>query len=121
MKVKLEHNEFELSVLELRYDSVSAPAPNALQKNTIEFERLPGLDHDHPLLTVNQEVSFGEGDARATVKANWGVVHDETEIEHLTGDLDEEIGEELHEKEDHKHGLILLGIVTDKGGLKIEE
>ena len=47
--------------------------------------------------------------------------HDETKIEHLTGDFDEQIRERLSEKAERKHGLVLLRIVTDNGLLKIEE
>lgn len=118
MRVKVEHEEFKFSIIDLRYDGGSKP--RALQQNKIEFERLVGLSHDHPRLRVNQEVSLGEGDTRTTVKATWGVLHDETKIEHLTGDFDEQIGERLREKEERKSGLILLRIVTDNGLLKIE-
>jgi hypothetical protein len=143
MKVKREPDEFEFSVMELRYnDSREAKRP---QRNTIEFERLIGRSHDHPLLAVEQEVSFGVGSNRCTVIATYDVLHDETEIERLradrtgegkasedqTGDkqrsgeksgAETEICKQENDKGDpEQRGLILLRIVTDKGRLKLEE
>jgi hypothetical protein len=134
MKVKCEPDEYELSVMELRYDpdpqQHHETKPQKPQRNTIEFERLMGRGLDHPLLCVTQEVSFGEGDGRSTVEATWDVLHDEPEIEHSTGDCncgqDREgkrasSDQQGEENDPEQRGLILLRIVTDKGRLKLEE
>jgi len=143
MKVKCEHDEFEFSVTDLRYND--GKKPHKPQRNTIEFERLIGRSLDHPLLAVEQEVSFGEGGARNTVEATYDVLHDESEIEYLTGGCksntkagegQKDEGQQSDEKNGDKRksdrqkgdkndpeqrGLILLRIVTDKGRLKLEE
>ena len=143
MRVKCEHDEFEFSVTELRYNE--ANEPHTPQRNTIEFERVVGRGLDHPLLAVEQEVSFGEGDARFTVEATYDVFHDESEIEYLTGGCErtvkigegeknkvQQIGKNVgdgnnsskekgDENDPQQRGLILLRIVTDKGQLKLEE
>jgi hypothetical protein len=102
-----------------------------------------GRGLDHPLLAVEQEVSLGEGDARSTVEATYDVLHDESEIEYLTGgyksttnvgegqkDQGQQSGHDIggknksSEQQDddpEQRGLILLRIVTDKGRLKLEE
>jgi hypothetical protein len=141
MKVKCEHDEFEFSVTELRYNEArEAYTP---QRNTIEFERVVGRGLDHPLLFVEQEVSFGEGDSRRTVEATYDVYHDESEIEHVPGgygctvaedqkgqtqQIEEDIGDgsktgeqKSDENDPEQRGLILLRIVTDKGRLKLEQ
>jgi hypothetical protein len=143
MKVKCEHDEFEFSITELRYNE--ANEPHTPQRNTIEFERVVGRGLDHPLLAVEQEVSFGEGDARMTVEATYDVFHDESEIEYLIAGCErtvkiagvqknklQQIGKYISdgnkggerkgdENDPEQHGLILLRIVTDKGQLKLEE
>jgi hypothetical protein len=134
MKLKCGHDEFEFSVIDLRYSEETKPddrtKPHKPQRNTIEFERLMGRGLDHPLLAVTQEVRFGEGDARTTVEAIWDVVHDEAEIEHLMGDYrcGPDYGGRSNNSEHHgdkndpeQRGLILLRVVTDKGRLKLEE
>jgi hypothetical protein len=133
MMVKCEHDEFEFSVTELRYNE--ANEPHKPQRNTIEFERLVGRSVDHPLLAVEQEVSFGKGDARRTVEATYDVMHDESEIEYLTGgcksgakkgevEKEEERQSDLEngaQNDPEQRGLILLRIVTYKGRLELEE
>jgi hypothetical protein len=141
MKVKCEDDEYEFSVTDLRYNHDQKH--DKPQRNTIEFERVVGRGLDHPLLAVEQEVSLGEGDARSTVEATYDVLHDESEIEYLTGgyksttnvgegqkDQGQQSGHDIggknksSEQQDddpEQRGLILLRIVTDKGRLKLEE
>jgi hypothetical protein len=97
------------------------------------------------VLAVEQEVSLGEGDTRSTVEATYDVLHDESEIEYLTGgcksstkpgegqrdeglprderNLDATKNNQRNgDKNDpEQRGLILLSIVTDKGRLNIEQ
>ena len=138
MKVKCEDDEFEFSVTDLRYNHDEKH--DKPQRNTIEFERVVGRGLDHPLLAVEQEVSFGEGDARSTVEATYDVLHDESEIEYVTGGCtsytkpsegqeDEGLpsnetkndGQNGAKNDPEQRGLILLNIVTDKGRLNVEQ
>jgi hypothetical protein len=143
MKVKCEDDEFEFSVTDLRYNHDEKH--HKPQRNTIEFERVVGRGLDHPLLAVEQEVSLGEGDARSTVEATYDVLHDESEIEYLTGGCkaNTKPGEGQREKglrsdetnpdetkndeqsgdknDPEQRGLILLSVVTDKGRLNVEQ
>jgi hypothetical protein len=91
---------------------------------------------------------LGEGDARSTVEATYDVLHDESEIEYLTGGCksttnmgedqkekgqqrgqhiggrnksSEQQGDKIDKIDPEQRGLILLRIVTDKGRLKLEE
>lgn len=143
MKVKCKYDEFEFSITDLRYNDGTKPYKP--QRNTIGFERLIGRSLDHPLLAVKQEVSFGEGHARSTVEATYDVLHDESEIEHLTGgcksatktdeyqeDKGQQSGQDnggrsksseryVDKNDPEQRGLILLRIVTARGRLKVEE
>jgi hypothetical protein len=101
-----------------------------------------GRGLNHPLLAVEQEVSFGEGDMRRTVEASYNVLNDESEIEYLTGDCKCGDGGGTNEgtpkrdgsgekggsgkgdsagKDPELRGLILLRVVTDKGRLLLEQ
>jgi hypothetical protein len=98
------------------------------QRNTINFERLMGRSQDHPLLAVEQVVSLGEGAGRRTVAATYDVLHDESEIAHVTRDCgssgtsdDELEGKGGDRNDSEQRGLILLHIVTDKGQLKLKQ
>ena len=143
MKVKCEDDEFEFSVTDLRYNHDEKH--HKPQRNTIEFERVVGRGLDHPLLAVEQEVSLGESDTRRTVEATYDVLHDESEIEYLTGgcksntkpgeaqkgeglpsderntDETKSDGQNGDKNDPEQRGLILLSIVTDKGRLKLEQ
>ncbi|HEX4961634.1 MAG TPA: hypothetical protein VF173_12395 [Thermoanaerobaculia bacterium] len=134
MKVKCEPDEYELSVMGIRYNEdptrCEQTKPHKPQRNTIEFERLIGRGLDHPLLGVTQEVSFGEGTTRGTVEATWDVLHDEPEIQHWTGDCNcgqprgdrgKSSDQQEEENDPEQRGLILLRVVTDRGRLKLEE
>jgi hypothetical protein len=140
MKVKCEPDELEFNIIALRYnDEKESRQP---QRNTIEFERVIGRGLNRPLLSVEQEVSFGEGDARTTVEASYDVLDDESEIEHLTGDCKCGEGGGTNEgttqgngrgakkssgkgdgsdNDPEQRGLILLRVVTDKGRLSVEQ
>jgi len=92
------------------------------------FERLMGRSQDHPLLAVEQVVSLGEGAGGRTVAATYDVLHDESEIAHVTRDCgssstsdDELEGKGGDRNDSEQRGLILLHIVTDKGQLKLKE
>ena len=43
-----------------------------------------GRSQDRPLLAAQQEVSLGEGTGRRTVEVTYDVLHDESEIAHVT-------------------------------------
>lgn len=140
MKVKCKADEYEISVTDLFYGNSDfryqeSRQPHKPQRNTINFERLMGRSHDRPLLAVKQEVSLGEGTGRRTVEATYDVLHDESEISHVTRDCcssgkseDELQGEgrgggaaQAANNDPEQRGLILLRIVTDKGQLKLKE
>jgi hypothetical protein len=140
LKVKCEADEYEISVTDLCYGDSDfryqeGRQSHKPQRNTINFERLMGRSQDHPLLAVEQEVSLGEGAGRRTVEATYDVLHDESEIAHVTRDCGSsgKSDDELEDKgpgggasqaaknDPEQRGLILLRIVTDKGQLKLEE
>ena len=140
MKVKCEADEYEISVTDLFYGDSDfryqeSRQPHKPQRNTINFERLMGRSQDRPLLAVEQTVSLGEGTARRTVEATYDVLHDESEIAHVTRDCgssaqsQDELESEGHggeaspatKNDPEQRGLILLSIVTDKGQLKLKE
>ena len=140
MKVKCEPDELEFNIIALQYnDEKELRRP---ERNTITFERVIGRGLNHPLLTVEQEVSFGEGDMRRTVEASYDVLSDELEIEYFSGDWKCGEGGGTNEgtpmvdgngaeggggkgdnagKDPEVRGLILLRVVTDKGRLLLEQ
>ncbi len=137
MKVKCQPDELEFSITDLRYNGQQEPRKP--ERNTIEFERLVGRGPGHPLLAVEQEVSFGEGSSRSTLQASYDVLHDESEIELLTGCCNERKDPAGDGRTDANHasggsgkgkgggndpeqrGLILLRVVTDRGKLRVEQ
>lgn len=140
LKVKCEADEYEISITDLCYGDSDfryqeGRQSHKPQRNTINFERLMGRSQDHPLLAVEQEVSLGEGAGRRTVEATYDVLHDESEIAHVTRDCGSsgKSNDGLEGKErgggasqaakndPEQRGLILLRIVTDKGQLKLKE
>jgi hypothetical protein len=133
LKVKCGADEYEISVTDLCYGDSDfryqeGRQSHQPQRNTINFERLMGRSQDHPLLAVEQVVSLGEGAGRRTVAATYDVLHDESEIAHVTRDCgssgksDDELEGKGGDKNDsEQRGLILLQIVTDKGQLKLKE
>ena len=141
LKVKCTHDEYEVSVTELRYNhSRECTRP---QRNTINFERLVGRAASHPLLAVGQVVSLGEGEGRTTVEATYDVLHDESDIAHVKRGCKDVPRDDRNEQDesgdrrgkgtersdgsieyrcvDELRGLAVLRIVTDRGMLKLEE
>jgi hypothetical protein len=133
MKVKCGADEYEISVTDLFYGDSDFRhqeyrQPHKPQRNTINFERLMGRSQDRPLLAVEQTVSLGESTGRRTVEARYDVLHDESEIAHVTrdccssGETDDELeATQGAGSETEQRGLTLLSIVTNKGQLKLKE
>jgi hypothetical protein len=135
LMVKCEDDEFEFSVTDLLYNH--AEEHHKPQRNTVEFERVVGRGLDHPLLAVEQEVSLGGGDTRSILEATYDVLHDESEIEYLTGGCqsgtqpgegqtderrrNDEQRADQPQNDPEQRGLILVHIVTDQGRLNVEQ
>ncbi|WP_321910274.1 OmpL47-type beta-barrel domain-containing protein [Paraburkholderia sp. J11-2] len=83
VKVRCQPDEFELSVVELRYGHQEEV--RKLERNTIEFRRLRGCGASHPLLAVTQRVSLGDGQSRSTVSCFYDVLYNESHLSHTQG------------------------------------
>jgi hypothetical protein len=136
MKVRCSPETYEASVLAIRYDDErhsgrkyetsdhvqGVERLSEHQRNTIIYERLVGRNSVHPLLSVEQIVSIGEGGSRSTVRARYDVLDDLTLLVHETGSPCCAEHEDMQVVlEADIRGLVLLHIATHNGHLLVEE
>lgn len=96
------------------------PEPEFAIPNTMVFERLVSRAADGALLGVRQAVSIDRGSVRRTVRARYDVLDDYSLVDRGSGqDPCADRGPIAAAKD--QRGLVLVKVVTLRGGLMIEE
>ena len=116
-----EEREREEREREEREEDSPPPAePEFAMPNTMVFERLIARAPSGALLGVRQAVSIDRGSVRRTVRARYDVLDDLSLIRRESGEIpcaEAQIGSVPADQ----RGLVLVQVVTLRGGLTIEE